>query len=100
MANTLTLIVPFLIVFQVLLLAWKGDGARGVDMSTYVPVKRFQCLKKAGKTFAIVRVWQSTGTKDPNGVKTIRNAWAAGFSYVDGYIFPCYKCGRPRFYDQ
>lgn len=63
-----------------------------------------------GKSFAIVRVYQSNGKPDPNGniffvIMLVRNifsgpysindAWSAGMSHVDGYIFPCYSCGNP-----
>jgi len=52
-------------------------------------------LKGEGYEFAVVRVYQSTGQVDPNGIAMIANAHAAGIEYVDGYIFPCPKCGNP-----
>ena len=93
--NSFKLIVPVFACIQILLCG-QGEATEGVDVSAPISKSAFDCLKKAGKTFAIVRVWQSTGHQDPNGVKTIGNAWAAGFSHVDGYIFPCYKCGEPK----
>ncbi len=54
------------------------------------------CLKNNGVKFGIVRIYQSTGRPDPNAVKTIKNARNAGISYVDGYIFPCKRCGNPK----
>lgn len=33
------------------------------------------------------------GGVDPNAPATVANAWAAGMSHVDVYLFPCYKCG-------
>lgn len=44
-------------------------------------------------SFAVVRVYQSSGHVDPNGAQSIINARNAGIPYVDGYIFPCYSCG-------
>lgn len=48
-----------------------------------------------GASFAIPRVYRSSGSVDPNGASNINNARAAGIKYVDGYIFPCYSCGNP-----
>jgi hypothetical protein len=67
-------------------------GINGIDVSTPVSVADFQCLKKTGgKEFVIVRVWRNrapAGQVDQNAVSTMENAWAAGMSQVDGYIFP------------
>jgi len=51
-------------------------------------------MKNNGKSFGIVRVYQSNGKVDPNGPSSISNAWKGGMSHVDGYIFPCYSCGN------
>jgi len=53
----------------------------------------WSCLKGSGNTFAVVRVYRSSGSVDPAAAATIKNARAAGIAYVDGYIFPCPKCG-------
>jgi hypothetical protein len=53
------------------------------------------CAKSYGYNFAIIRVYQSSGNPDPNGPANINDAWASGMAHVDGYIFPCYKCGNP-----
>jgi hypothetical protein len=45
--------------------------------------------------FAVVRVYEEVGRIDPNGAQTIKNAWAGGMAHVDGYIFPCLRCGNP-----
>ncbi len=45
--------------------------------------------------FALVRVYEEVGHVDPNGAQTIKNAWAGGMAHVDGYIFPCLRCGNP-----
>ena len=36
-------------------------GTYGVDVSSYLSVADFQCLKNTGFDFAIVRAYQSTG---------------------------------------
>jgi len=48
----------------------------------------WQCIKNSGRTFAIVRSYQSNGRVDPNSALTIINARAAGIPYVDAYHFP------------
>jgi len=65
----------------------------GVDVSQLVSETAFKCLHGHGYTFAVPRVYQSTGHPDPNGPKSMANAHAAGFTRVDGYIFPCPHCG-------
>jgi hypothetical protein len=85
----------------------------GVDVSQAVSEADFHCLKSTfelfksktyvlhhfhignGYSFAVVRVYQEVGHVDPNGAQTIKNAHAAGIEYVDGYIFPCLRCGNP-----
>jgi hypothetical protein len=84
----------------------------GVDVSQSTSVAAFQCLKSTfafsksmtyicyfgigiSYEFAIVRVYQQIGQVDPNGAQTIKNARDAGIPYVDGYIFPCLRCGNP-----
>ena len=86
----------------------------GVDVSQAVSEVDFHCLKSTSKnssdhnvcfcfvltgngfSFAVVRVYEETGHTDPNGAQTIKNAHAAGIEYVDGYIFPCHRCGNPE----
>ena len=67
----------------------------GVDLSQPCSSSAFSCMKDNGVSFAVVRVYQSYGVVDPNGVATINAAWAGGMSHVDGYIFPCFSCGNP-----
>lgn len=69
-------------------------GYSGVDVSSATSQSSWSCMKSDGKTFAIVRVYRSSGSVDTNGPTTISNAWAGGMNYVDGYIFPCYSCGN------
>ena len=84
--------------FAVLLLvtsSWKSiDATMGIDVSTLVYPKDFECLKNAGYEFLIVRGYRSIGSPDPNAIHTIANAREAGFKYVDVYMFPCPKCGK------
>jgi len=66
--------------------AWHG---KGVDVSA--PCANWACLKQAGYSYAIVRIFQesSGGRVDPNGVASVKAAWAAGFTAVDVYMYPC-----------
>jgi len=68
----------------------------GVDVSTLISVENWTCLKTSSYTFAVVRIYRSVGKIDDNAVNTINNARTAGILNVDGYIFPCFKCGNPR----
>lgn len=70
-------------------------ATNGVDVSQRTYSDNFSCMKSSGYSFAIVRVYQSSGKCDPNGPATINDAWSGGMSHVDGYIFPCYSCGNP-----
>jgi len=59
---------------------------KGVDVSQ--PCGNWPCLKQSGYSFAVVRIFQETGTVDPNGVASVKAAWAAGFTAVDVYMYP------------
>jgi len=65
----------------------------GVDISQPTSTSAFTCLKNNGYSFAVARVHYSGGGVDTHGAQSIANAWAAGLSHVDGYIFPCPHCG-------
>jgi hypothetical protein len=67
----------------------------GVDLSQLTSVSSLQCVHNYGYDFVIARVYCSSGSPDSNGPANINNAWSAGMSHVDGYIFPCYSCGNP-----
>lgn len=67
----------------------------GVDLSQATSLSSLQCVHNYGYDFVIARVYLSTGKPDSNGPSNINNAWSAGMSHVDGYIFPCYSCGNP-----
>ena len=68
----------------------------GVDVSTAVGESTWTCLQSPGGQgpieYAVVRVYRSSGTVDPNAAATIKAARAAGIANVDGYVFPCVTC--------
>jgi hypothetical protein len=68
------------------------SGVNGVDVSDSVDQGTFTCMVGQGYSFTIVRAWQSLCQVDPNAVQTIINAWNAGMSHVDIYLFPSYSC--------
>ena len=69
-----------------------GFCTEGVDVSQYTDV--FSCSYSTdGYRFVITRGYQSGGRVDPNAQLNINNARAAGFQYVDVYLFPCVSCG-------
>ncbi|KAF2077704.1 hypothetical protein CYY_001021 [Polysphondylium violaceum] len=70
-------------------------AALGVDISSGSTIPDLQCFKNKGYTRAIFRCYQSIGRPDPNCPHNIYNARDAGFSIIDGYIFPCFSCGNP-----
>jgi len=87
-----------LIACVVLLLGLYGAdvtvATKGIDFATLVSTSEFQCLKKEGYDFLIVRAYRSIGQLDSNAVKTIANARQAGFKQIDVYMFPCPKCNK------
>lgn len=48
----------------------------------------YECLKKEGFQFAIVRAYRSLGIVDANAVANLNFARAAGLE-TDVYLFPC-----------
>jgi hypothetical protein len=73
---------------------YSADATKGLDVSTLVDPKDFDCLKDAGYEFLIVRGYRSLGSPDPDAIHTIANARQAGFKYIDVYMFPCPKCAK------
>ena len=72
----------------------EADSTLGVDISTSTSKTAFSCLKNEGYEFVIVRAYHSNGEPDRAAPVTISNAEAAGFRYVDVYMFPCPKCSK------
>ena len=70
----------------------------GVDISQPVSKADWTCLQTPGGQgpveFAIARIYTESGRVDTNGVQSIIAAHAAGVPHVDGYLFPCFKCGN------
>lgn len=61
----------------------------GADVSTLVPPDGWRALKtNHSASFGIVRCYQSNGQVDPNAAQSLKNAVAAGLSWVDVYHFP------------
>ena len=56
----------------------------GVDVSQRTYTDNWSCMVSNGKSFGVVRVYQSNGKPDSNGPLSINDAWAGGMSYVDG----------------
>jgi hypothetical protein len=81
-------------VLLLLTLTW---GKLGIDISALFTVDDYKCIINAGHgDFLAVRGYRSYGAVDPNLMDNLGNAWAAGFNYVDIYMFPCLKCGNPE----
>ena len=70
------------------------EATEGIDVSTLVYPKDFECLKNDGYDFLIVRGYRSLGSPDPDAIHTIANARQAGFKYIDVYMFPCPRCSK------
>jgi hypothetical protein len=50
----------------------------GVDVSQLYSISNYECLKKVGYNFAIIRGFCSYGGPDHNAVQSLKNAKAAG----------------------
>ncbi|KAE9546351.1 hypothetical protein FO519_010437, partial [Halicephalobus sp. NKZ332] len=86
----------FLVVFA--LTFSRTSAVIGWDGIQAVSESGFKCLSQHGYQFFVARVWESTGAYDNTGIQNIKNARAAGWQYVDGYIFPCLRssCAHPK----
>jgi GH25 family lysozyme M1 (1,4-beta-N-acetylmuramidase) len=65
-----------------------GCSVFGFDISQPFNLSTFQCLKKNGFKFAIIRGYQSFGSVDKNVVNNLQNAKSAGLA-TSIYMFPC-----------
>ncbi|CAJ0583130.1 unnamed protein product, partial [Mesorhabditis spiculigera] len=82
--------MKFVLLSALVAAAVATDGWDGIQA---VSADGFKCLANNGYSFFIARVWESVGNFDTTGIQNIKNARAAGWKYVDGYIFPCLRSG-------
>eukprot|EP01089_Gocevia_fonbrunei_P021168 TRINITY_DN80_c0_g2_i1.p1 TRINITY_DN80_c0_g2~~TRINITY_DN80_c0_g2_i1.p1 ORF type:complete len:224 (-),score=59.85 TRINITY_DN80_c0_g2_i1:106-777(-) len=80
------------------LVPYLANAAYGVDISAAtcssgVTTGTWGCLKNAGVSFAIIEGWDGGYDYGTNTASCVANAWAAGLSHVDIYIFICPNCG-------
>jgi hypothetical protein len=66
------------IVLLVLILVPNVKAVVGVDVSQLYSTSTYECLKKDGFHFAIIRGFCSYGGPDHNAVQGLKNAKAAG----------------------
>ena len=65
-------------------------------MSQGFSVATFKCLRQAGFSFVVQRLWRSTCSVDPVAVASVDAAWAAGMPHVDGRTFKQRNQGERR----
>jgi hypothetical protein len=72
------------------------SGVTVTATSLYGPIiAMVRCRKSSIRLWSHVTCGPSGGV-DTNSVPTVANAWAAGMTHVDVYLFPCYTCGNPE----
>eukprot|EP01112_Ceratiomyxa_fruticulosa_P001740 TRINITY_DN11904_c0_g1_i1.p1 TRINITY_DN11904_c0_g1~~TRINITY_DN11904_c0_g1_i1.p1 ORF type:complete len:350 (-),score=81.66 TRINITY_DN11904_c0_g1_i1:213-1262(-) len=71
-----------------------ASGLLGVDLDVPTSLTSFQCLKKAGASFAVVRCYTG-GAPDAACPKTVMSAWAANLTSVQLYLTPCTTSSCP-----
>ena len=89
--------MKFLLLFLVALVSFSWaqlnattSGAQyGVDISTTVSSSSASCFKSNGYSFVVPRGYRSTGAVDTQVCTSIKNAYSAGISTRDTYMFPC-----------
>ncbi|CAJ0917951.1 unnamed protein product, partial [Mesorhabditis belari] len=82
-----------LLIFAILFL--QVSAKLGWDGIQAVTVSGFECLKKNGYDFFVARVGRSNNIVDTTGIQNILNARQAGWTDVDGYIYPCTTSSCP-----
>lgn len=66
------------------------DAEAGVDLSVKTIAEDWRCLtSEHSVSYAIVRIYRSTGVEDLNGGPSIKLAIDAGIKDVGAYMFPC-----------
>ncbi|CAG9314782.1 unnamed protein product [Blepharisma stoltei] len=68
----------------------------GTDSSNLVSSSAWKCLAGLGRTYAILRGYQSSGLLDPNAIQNIKNAISGGQKQVDVVLYPCFPCGNAQ----
>ena len=69
----------------------------GCDITMSIgSVETYKCLLWKAYSFMIFRAYRSYGDVDSTAIPNIKNAVEAGFNDIEVYIFPCFKCGKPR----
>ncbi len=70
-----------------------------VDLSSLQTVETYKCILRSGYKRVVIRGYIEAYGRNPGGaidrnfVQNYKNARAAGFTYIDVYMFPC--TGRP-----
>ncbi|CAJ0569674.1 unnamed protein product, partial [Mesorhabditis spiculigera] len=81
--------------FVTLILFGSVAAKKGFDAIGTISVSTFECLKKDGYDFYVARVWEEINNYDLSGIQNIKHARQAGFTDVDGYIYPCLRSNCP-----
>lgn len=71
-----------------------SSGHYGVDISTTISSSSASCFKSNGIEFVVPRGYKSTGAVDTQVCTSIINAYNAGISRRDTYLFPCPTCSK------
>ena len=83
------MIKSLVIISAILAVQGKLGADFGPDWANNFQPSDLQCLKSTGLKFLIIRSWQKYGALDVHAIESLRNANAAGFDWVDTYLFPC-----------
>lgn len=75
-----------------------NQGSRGIDVAQKTTKKHWQCLKKAGWDWAVVRGFRASNRPDPHAARSLKLAAKAGFGRrkLGVYLYPCAKCGDAK----